>query len=815
VTLETGFRELLGRVRETTLGAFAHQDLPFEQLLDELQVPRELSRTPLFSVFFNMVNLPFGEVAFPGLATRPLRAPELPSKFDLTVYVRELPDGLLLDLAYNAELFSGARMEVFLAQLRELLAQAAADPERPVGDLALRPPETAAVLPDPARPLDAGWNGAVHEIFGRLARRFPLAEAVRDPAGSWTYRDLDHGSARLAHRLVALGVRREDPVVVFAHRSAAMVWAVMGVLRAGGAFVALDPAYPPPRQVEILRRARPRVFLHLTAAGPLPAEVEGFLGGPEGAPVVALPPWREAEEQGLFADEPSVPPAVPVGPDDLAYISFTSGSTGEPKGILGRHGPLSHFQPWQRRRFGLRQGMRYSMLSGLAHDPLQRDLFTPLCLGGTVVIPDPAEVFAAGRLAAWMAREGIHVAHLTPAMGQVLAETGPAGKITVPSLAWVLLVGDALTRRDVERLEALAPNVTVVNLYGSTETQRAVGYHAVARGGAGEPVASEPHEVLPLGAGMQDVQLLVLNPRGGLAGVGEVGEIAVRSPHLARGYLEDPERTAERFFVNPWGPAVAGGGEGTVPPDRLYRTGDLGRYRPDGEVVFAGRADTQIKIRGFRVELSEIEGELGRLPGVREAVVVAAGGGAQRRLMAYLVAGPGLSVTAAQVVAQVKEALGQRLPAYMVPAAFVLLPALPLTPNGKVDRRALSAREPAAAEVSAMVHDPETETERLIAALIRETLGIPRVGIDENFFELGANSLSLVTVHGRLEEALGRKIPAVDLFSHPTVRELAAHLVPGESEAAAPPAAATDRGDKLRAGRERLAQRQRRLKGEG
>ncbi|HYX26460.1 MAG TPA: amino acid adenylation domain-containing protein, partial [Thermoanaerobaculia bacterium] len=669
------FGELLARVRQVALDAYTHQDLPFEQLLQELRPERDLSRTPLFQVFFNFQNLAGSALSLPGLTVKSLTSPEDFSKFDLTLYVLEEGDGgIRLDLVYNAVLFTAARSREMLVQLELLLTQVAAQPDAGIDRFSLLTPEARQILPDPTAELDASWSGPVHQHLSSWAAREPRRPAVTDAEGTWSYGELEAQSNRLAHRLLAGGVGRQETVAIFAHRSATLVWAVLGVLKAGAAFVVLDPAYPAARLVETLRLAPPRAWLEMTAAGAVPEPLASFVADLPGCLRLALPPWTACADGGPLAAQPTADPGVPVGPDDLAYIAFTSGSTGASKGILGRHGPLSHFLPWQRQELGLAGTDRFSLLSGLGHDPLQRDLFTPLYLGAAICIPDPAAIVIPGRLSAWMRRQGVSVAHLTPAMGQLLTESGAVGAEVLPALRYVFLVGDVLTRRDVARLRLLAPGVTCVNLYGSTETQRAVGYHVVdgAEAAEGSPALGEQHgkEVLPLGRGMQDVQLLVLSRGGQLAGIGEVGEIAMRSPHLARGYLGDEAGTAERFLANPF---VARAG------DRLYRTGDLGRYLPDGEVAFAGRADTQVKVRGFRIELGEIQAQLGRVPGVREAVVLATEeGGAGRRLVAYVVLEPGAAP--APTTADLRGHLKAALPAYMVPSAFVLLPRMLLTP---------------------------------------------------------------------------------------------------------------------------------------
>jgi amino acid adenylation domain-containing protein len=746
-----GLRELLGRVREVTLGAFSHQDVPFEALLARLGVERDLSRTPLFQVFFNLLNLPPSELRLPGLTAEGLSTPEPASKFDMTFYVRDNAAGIAFDLVYNADLFDAVRMDELLAQLELLLTQSVERPEEPLAHLSLVTGQAAAVLPDPTEPLDGSWIGAVHELFAANARKAPERPAVVGREGVWSYGDLDEAVGRLAAWLAAHSVGRGDRVAIYAHRSAPIVQAVLGALTAGAAFTILDPAYPAARLVEILGLAAPSAWLQLDAAGPLPAALESWLRD-SGCPCFTLPEGGPEAALSALAGFAGDRPEVRVGPDDVACLGFTSGSTGKPKGILARHGPLSHFLPWQCARFGMHAEDRFSLLSGLAHDPLQRDIFTPLYLGAALCVPDP-EATAAGRLSEWLERAGVTVSHLTPAMAQVLTEP-PAGGAAVlaPRLRLVLLVGDALTRLDVARIRRLAPGATCVNLYGSTETQRAVAFH-VAEAREDD---DRSKQVLPLGRGMQDAQLLVLNPAGRLAGIGEVGEIAVRSPHLALGYLGDAALSAAKFPLNPFTGAAG---------DRIYRTGDLGRYLPNGEVVFAGRADLQVKIRGFRIEPAEIEAALAGLPGVREAIVLARDKQGEKRLAAYVVPKRGEEVA----IPALRAALRDRLPAHMVPADFILLERLPLNPNGKVDRRALAAlatpeeARPSAAPV-------RSDLERRIAAAWREVLGTEEIGADENFFDAGGHSLLLVRLHSRLEEILGRAIPLVELFGHPTIR---------------------------------------------
>ncbi|MBV8856635.1 MAG: amino acid adenylation domain-containing protein, partial [Acidobacteria bacterium] len=739
------FRELLGRVRQSSLDGYANQDVPFEKLLEELQPERSLSHSPLFQVFFNMLNFPDRSILLPGLAAEVILPPEVEAKFDLTLYVEERFNRFHLDLVHNADLFDPERAAEMLEQYTHLLAQVAADPGMKVGRFSLVTPRAASVLPDPAEHFEPEWCGSVTSQFSARAARDPERDAVVDRHEAWSYGELNKHANRLAHYLIDCGVEQGDTVAVFAHRSAPLVWALLGTLKAGAAFVSLDPAYPPARLIDYMEMARPRAFIHVEGAGPLDPALEEYASALTLPCRIRLPSAATAAACGLLADYPTTNPPVWVGPDDLAYISFTSGSTGRPKGIMGRHGSLAHFAPWAERTFGLNETENFSMLSGLSHDPLHRDIFTPLQLGACVCVPDDETFAGPGLLAGWMERQRITVANLTPAMGQLVSETAPGEDPPrlIPTLRHAFYVGDVLTRRDVARLRRRAPLATCVNLYGATETQRAVSYYVVPASGepfgATETLAAAEKEVVPLGRGIKEVQLLVLNAAGQMAGVGELGEIYFRSPHLALGYLGDEALTRERFLVNPFTGAAS---------DRLYRTGDLGRYLPDGDVVPSGRADQQVKIRGFRIELGEIEAALGQHPSIKEAVVVAReDGGGEKRLVAYYTTHEGQPTAPA---GELRTHLKVRLPEYMIPVTWVVLERLPLTPNGKVDRKALPAPEASRPGDSDGYVAPRTPAEELLCAVWSELLGVERVGVEDNFFELGGHSLLVTQVVSRV-----------------------------------------------------------------
>jgi amino acid adenylation domain-containing protein len=746
---DPSFRELLGRVRETTLDAYAHQDLPFERVLEEVRPERSLAHAPVFQVMLNLLNFQDGafraeglEVAGGGTGTG-----QVSSKFDLTLYVGERDGGIYVNLVYAADLFDAPRMRALLAQLEGVLRQAVAAPETRVGALSLATEAARGVLPDPARPLEAeDWGGAVHETFAARATATPDALAVEDPRERWTYAELDAASNRIAHRLIDCGVRPGDVVAVYAHRSAPLIRALLGTWKAGAAFAVLDPAYPPARLAAQVRAAKPLVILLATAAGDVPADLIEALGVTVKGAIVLGP---KADNDGI-ARFPTTAPAVTVGPDDLAYVAFTSGTTGTPKAIAGTHRPLAHFFGWYARELGIGEADRFSLLSGLAHDPLLRDVFAPLAVGGSIAIPDGDQIGTPGWLAGWMRESGVTVAHLTPAMAQVLA-TG-SGDARLPALRLACFGGDVLRATDVERLRAAAPNAEAVNFYGATETPQAMGFFRLPADLAAVGAA------VPVGRGIDGVDLLVVTPSGTLAGIGELGEIAVRTPYLARGYLNDAELTAARFVPNP----LTGD-----PADRVYRTGDLGRYRFDGAVEPAGRVDGQVKVRGFRVELGEVESALAKHPAIREAAVMARETG----LVAYWVPVEG---SVEPDAASLRLHLKALLPEYMVPSAYVRLERLPLTANGKLDRRALPEPEAVASESGPVA--PRTPTEEILAQLWAEVLRLESVGVDDDFFALGGHSLLATRLLARVQNALGVVLPLRAVFEGPTVAQLAARV---------------------------------------
>jgi amino acid adenylation domain-containing protein len=469
--------------------------------------------------------------------------------------------------------------------------------------------------------------------------------------------------------------------------------------------------------------------------------------------------------------------SVPVAAQNPAYIAFTSGSIGEPKAVLCGHGPMTHFLPWQRDAFELRGSDRFAMLSGLAYSHLHRDLFTALALGATLYIPDDRTARAPDLLANWLDDNRITVLHLTPALGQLLLA---GGQCSLPALRRIFFGGDVLTSEEGRRMHRLAPKAVIGSFYGATESQRAVGYYEI--GGELLDAADHSSRPVPLGRGIKDVQLLVLNKRRQLCGIGELGELYVRSPHLALGYVNDDQRSAEMFIVNPF----TGNGR-----DRLYRTGELGRYRPDGNVEWAGRSDRRVNIRGFRVELAEIETVLKQHSTVMDAAVIAKdfptpesdnskakSGPADKnpkfdkRLVAYVVA----SEEGESEIDVLRSYLAAKLPDYMVPGHFVLLDRLPLGPNGKLDYNGLPPVMQSCAESSIAAIAPRSEVEAKLCEIFTEVLGRERIGVDDNFFRLGGHSLLAAQAALRIKSAFGVGLELRAFLAAPTVAALARSL---------------------------------------
>ncbi|MBN8232598.1 amino acid adenylation domain-containing protein, partial [Corallococcus macrosporus] len=688
------FRALVDAVRDTTLGAYAHQDVPFERLVEELQPARDAGRPPLFQVFFAQQNAPQGALEVPGLKLAPVDLDPGTAKFDLEVSLIPAPDGFRGTLTYSTGLYTAATAERLAGHLRVLLEGALATPDAPLATLPwLSPAERAQVLEGfNATDADYPADTCLHTLVERQAALRPDAVAVESGDERLTYAGLEAEANRLAHHLRSLGVGPDVPVALCLERTPALVVTLLAILKAGGAYVPLDASYPAQRLEHMLEDSGARV---LVTTRELDAK---------------LPPARDvrrvhAEDRAAWAGLPATPPAPGVGARNLAYIVFTSGSTGRPKGVAVEHRSLQRLLHAPRYAH-LGPEETFLLIAPVSFDASVLELWGPLAFGGRLVLfPAGGSPSDLDLLADVLVRHQVTTLHLTAGLFSQVVDLRPD---CLGGLRQLLTGGDVVSAPHVRRvLEARGLPVTAC--YGPTEATLFTSCFRMTR-------PEQPGDAVPIGQPLSNTRVYLLDAGLRPVPVGVPGELFVGGPGVARGYVGRPELTAERFVPDPFSPGAGG---------RLYRTGDQARWRAEGVLEFLGRADQQVKVRGFRVELAEVEAALRSGPGVREAVaVVREDAPGDKRLVGYVVAPEGdLSVLRAH--------LQRRLPEYMVPSALVPLEALPLTANAKVDRKALPA--PGDAPASHAFVAPRTPTEARMAALLAEVLGVPRLGATDDF----------------------------------------------------------------------------------
>jgi amino acid adenylation domain-containing protein len=745
------FKELVARVRETALGAYANQELPFERLVEELQPARSLGHNPLFQVLFQ-VGHPRGEsLKLDGLDVGWVNSGDIGAKFDLSLRVRERPNGLSCICSGDAELFGPETLAHLLDQFRALLEQVVASPENSTGSYSLTTDRSRALLPDPRVALAERVYPTVVDAFHRVATEAPSRTAIEQAGRCWTYGELAASVDALVLRLEAEGLRRGGVAAVSGPPSFGLVAAMLGILSCGGVLLPIAPDLPVHRKRLMLQEAQARLLLQVADAD------DAWVG--DLTPETAL---RICEDTGQAdGTSPSVPngvsaPGTAPGPHDPAYIFFTSGTTGTPKGVLGVHNGLSQFLAWQSSTFAVGPADRCAQLTNISFDVVLRDVLMPLWSGATLCLP-PAEL-PSDQVLAWLGSEAITVVHAVPSLAQAWLTNAPP-ELSLRSLRWVFSAGEPLTDALVLRWRRVASRECgIVNLYGPTETTMVKCFYRV------------PDEVVPgvqpVGEPLPESQALVLTAANRLCGVNELGEIVLRTPFRTRGYINAAEAQARQFFVNPFS------GD---PADLLYRTGDRGRYRPDGSLMVLSRLDQQVKILGVRIEPEEVTSVLSHHPGVLACTVVAREGQEhETTLVAYVV--PSWNQVS---IVELRAFLAERLPATLVPSTFVFLDRLPLTPNGKLDRRALPAPEAGVGAREQPFIAPRTPIEQIMAEMWAEVLGISRVGVHDDFFGLGGHSLKATQIVARARVAWGIELPLRSLFETPTVAGLSLIVAQG------------------------------------
>ncbi|HEY0022712.1 MAG TPA: non-ribosomal peptide synthase/polyketide synthase [Longimicrobium sp.] len=729
---DPGFRDVLRQVREATLGAYAHQEVPFERLVAELQPERSLSHSPLFQVMFTLQDVGSGGAALPGLEVSGGGAAMEVAKFDLSLTLAATPQGLRGGLNYSTDLFERGTVERLLGHLERVLEQVAADADVRLSRLELLSADERGLVVDAWNRTEADYSadGCIHEQFEAQAARTPDAVAVRFREESLTYGKLNERANRLAHHLAGLGVGAETRVAICLEPGPEMVVSVLAVLKAGGAYVPLDPAYPAERLAFMLADAAVPVLVTQES-------LRAALSLSDGVAVVSV-------DRDSVAAKSAENPERSVSPGHLAYVIYTSGSTGTPKGVLVQHGSLANLLATTREAFGVDEGDLMPAMASYAFDIWLFEALLPLTSGAAVRLVERERVMDVPALVQEIADATL--VHAVPALMRQLVQA----ERETPRLARLrraFVGGDRVAADLLAEMREALPGAESHVLYGPTEGTILASTHPVDGVVFGHPIGR------PLG----NVRLYVCNVQSGAQPVGVPGELLIGGAGVARGYLGRPGLTAERFIPDPFS---------ADPGARLYRTGDRARWRADGTLEFLGRVDTQVKVRGFRIEPGEIEAVLRAHEDVTDCVVVAREDAGDQRLVAY--------VTGGVEAEELREHLRRSLPEYMVPAAFVVLDALPLTPNGKLDRKALPAPDYAAQADQYLA--PRTPAEEVLAGIWAEVLRLEQVGVTESFFELGGHSLLATRVVSAVREAFGVELPLRALFEGPTVAELAGRV---------------------------------------
>jgi amino acid adenylation domain-containing protein len=739
VDLTLSFRQMLGQVRSVCLEGYAHQDMPFERLVQELHPERDLSRSPLFQVMFALQNAAGTKWALGDVEATRIVAANRTSKFDLYVSVQEEEGGFAGAIEYSSDLFTVATMRRLGSHYVRLLQAITEDETQEVGRLPLLlVPERQQIVEEWNRTRrERGENDYVHAMFEEQVRRAPGMIALQCGDEQLSYAELNGRANQLARSLRRLGIGPECRVALCVERGCGMMVAMLAILKAGGAYVPLDPAFPPDRLRLMMEDSGPVALL-------TQAHLKGLFDGLSGVPVLELAKVMDAGEESsnLHQNE------VGLRPGHLAYLIYTSGSTGDPKGVEVTHGGLSNFMSAMREEPGLLRDDVLLAVATISFDIAGLELFLPLSVGARVVLASRNEAYDAAALIDSIASNGVTVMQATPATWHLLLAAGWEGQKGLR----IFSGADSLRRSLAEDL--LSRSAGVWNLFGPTETTVWSMAHRVCSG----------HGPVAVGRPIANTTVYILDAGGEPVPVGVNGELYIGGAGVARGYHRRPDLTADRFVPDPFA---------TEPGLRLYRTGDLARYLADGTIEYKGRNDFQVKIRGFRIELGEIEARLIEHPGIAEAVVVAredAPGSPQ--LVAYYVAATGEPPHAGHL----RPYLAERLPEYMVPAAYVCLEALPLSPTGKLNRKALPAADRdafAARDYEA----PQGETEALLAAIWADVLKVERVGRGDNFFALGGHSLLATRVITRVRRKFDVDLPVREVFTFPVLSALADKLL--------------------------------------
>tara|TARA_Y100001934_G_C12384957_1_gene794997 strand:+ start:5769 stop:9860 length:4092 start_codon:yes stop_codon:yes gene_type:complete len=749
------FIEALERVKEVSLGAMANQAIPFEKLVEDLNPERHPGKTPLFEIMFNFGNMPRATAEFGGIVPSFVELGGVQAKHAITLYADEARGDIKLSLVYQRALFNPERMHIMLQQLVYLLEQIALNPNNVITRYSLSTPETVNMLPDVRQKLPTLFYEPVTESFRRWVTRTPDNVAVSQTGRHLTYRQLQYLANTISDRLIACKFQPGDTVALIGPRSFGLISSIIAILQSRGVLLQIDHTYPEYRCKQLLTEGKARYVVQI---------IQDEDEGPDGADFFGLPVIRisaNAEDVNrLLSDsvEQIQPSEFCSEQDDPAYICFTSGSTGTPKGVLCNHKGLSHFISWQREKFEVSQVDNVAQLSRPSFDVAMRDIFLPLSSGARLCLPPDQSKFETSEILAWLESESISIAHIVPAIAQAsLINVTPS--IKLKRLRWLLFAGEPLTDHLVNQWRNCFPQSgELANLYGPTETTLAkFCYHV--------PYPATPG-VQPVGRALPQTQGLVLNEHGQICGIGELGEIVIRTPYQSLGYInvavEEGNKKQDGFrHLN------------DDPSNRCYYTGDFGKYRVDGLLDIVGRIDQQVKLGGVRIELGEIQSVICKHPGIRECLVRIMTTDNDQRLVAYTVQEPGTSPIP---VSSLRAKIRRELPKHMHPSFYICLEAFPLLPNGKIDQQALPLPGPERPELRDPYLAPRTETERNLCELWEQLLQVTPIGIHDDFFELGGHSLLAARLMAHISKAFNHSLPLASLFVDSTVEKLAKRL---------------------------------------
>ena len=759
------FRELLARVRGTALGAYAHQDVPFEMLVDIIQPERNLSHSPLFQIGFALQNTPVDVQGMPELIFRPVQLDSGSAKYDITLTLSE-GDGLAGDVEYNTDLFDAATIAQMMAHYAGVLAAAVADPDRSLSAISmLSAAERQHMLVD--------WNNTavtypdhhtIHKLFEEQVDLRPDAIAVTYAGEKLTYDQLNRQANQVARYLRTLGVGPEAIVGISVERSLDMIVGILGILKAGGAYLPVDPAYPAERITFMLEDSKAPVLVTQDRVLALLPESVGLEANRTNVSLDG--------ETDTISSFPDHNPDVEMNADHLAYVIYTSGSTGLPKGTMLSHRGLCNLADVHHRNFDMGEGKRVLQFSPFSFDASVWETVMALRNGATLALASQEKLASGPELLQLMQEQGITTVTLPPSLLGVLQPEA------LPQLETVIAAGEHCSAEIVAQWSS---GRRFFDAYGPTETTVCASMYLT------DPELSYPQGP-PIGKPISNFQLYIVDPTSlQPQPVGVPGELLVGGVGLARGYFGRPGLTAERFIPDHLGRTSGA---------RLYRTGDLVRYRPGGNIEFLGRIDHQVKVRGFRIELGEIEARLRQYHDLTESLVIAREDTpGDKRLVAYVVAGEDVDLN----IGELRQFLRETLPEYMVPTSFVELEALPLTPSAKIDRKALPAPDAVRPTLEREYAPPNTATERRLSEICAQLLHIDRVGIHDNFFELGGHSLLATQLISRMRDAFEAELPLRTLFEHPTVAELAIQVDTAAArglERTAPTIKRVDRGSR-------------------